>query len=150
MPDSTFTTPSGKTVELWARDDGLYVTAHLDREKIGRIDFCVVESPWPHPMVMKLCSVEVSPWLRRQGISRAMLQLALQTAGLPAVATCPYNTEEYSDGSHLVGPGRQFVTAMRDEGLIVRGCFGACYCEDGGSCAEDCSDLDAGLGEEYE
>lgn len=150
MSSATFITRSGKTVELWARDDGLYVTARVDREKIGSIEFYVVENgSWMHPEVMKLCMVDVMPWLRRQGISRAMLQLALQIADLPAVATCPYNTEEFSDGSHLVGPGRSFVTAMRSEGLIMRGCIGPCSCEDGES-TEDRTDLDAGPGEEPE
>ena len=91
---------------------------------------------------MKLCMVEVSSWLRRQGISKAMLKLALETSGLPVVATCPYNTEEFLDGSHLVGPGRLFVTAMRGEDLIMRGCVGPCYCQDGES-PDDSGDLDA-------
>jgi hypothetical protein len=130
MCRSTFISSSGKPVELWARGDGLYVTANVNGEKIGRIELDVIETDtWPHQKVMKLCMMEVSPLLlRRQGISRAMLKLALETSGLPVVATCPHNNEVFSDDSHLVGAGRSFVAAMRNEGLIMQGCFGPCYC----------------------
>lgn len=133
---------SSQSVDLVACELGLTIKAYLGQEKIGEMLFNSLESPGhPPTTVIKLCSMDISKKHRRQGIGTEMIRLARRVSETDVVASCPSNKEELSDGSHLIDLGPSFVEKMRSEGLILRGCCGPCYCQDGES-PEHYEDMD--------
>lgn len=128
-----------QNVDLFSCDEGLSIEAYLDGKKIGEMLFGSLEEPFSYgtQSFIKLCSMELDEDYRRQGIGTAMLKLAIRVSDQKVVASCPSNTQELSDGSHLIGIGPVFVEEMRKAGLILRGCCDPCFCQDGESPEED-------------
>ncbi|MEX3943314.1 hypothetical protein AB4Y44_27945 [Paraburkholderia sp. BR10937] len=110
----------GRTIDLYFDEDNLWCTAKDGATVIGRFEFDEIEEEHTRAALLLLreCFLDNTPGYTHCGIGTAIIEFVAEYGY--TVLMREHDGNERGDGSHLIGDGPGFASALERRNLIAR------------------------------